>query len=270
MRMFSRFVGVIFALALAGSASAQTSAVAVGSAPGMAGVAQTVKVTATVTAIDQATRDVTLKGPQGNELTVTAGAAVKNFASIKVGDKVDVQYVEEEALTLELKKGGGMVVARTEKSGAAGAKPGEKPAGAYGRQVTIVADVIGLDAAKQVVTLKGPQRTVDLEIADPEQFKRIAKGDQVEATFAGARARRGAGEEVALCCTARHGQTPPCRARQVQSPAHRARRSAYGGRDGRRAGATSIWQSNASTRRTRLYSKAVGERTPALPGARSR
>ncbi|HQR10595.1 MAG TPA: hypothetical protein PLW68_04630, partial [Casimicrobiaceae bacterium] len=55
--------------------------------------------------------------------------------------------------------------------------------GAVGRQVTIVADVVGVDAAKQVVTLKGPQRTVELKVRDPEQFKLIAKGDQVEATY---------------------------------------------------------------------------------------
>ena len=170
-------LGTFFAL----SAAAQTGAVVAGTAPGMAGVAQTVKVTATITAIDKASRDVTLKGPQGNELTVTAGPEIKNFDKLKVGDKVDAQYVE--ALTLELKKGGGMVVARTEKSGAVGAKAGQTPAGAVGRQVTIVADVVGVDPAKQVVTLKGPQRTVDLKIPDPEQFKRIAKGDQVEATF---------------------------------------------------------------------------------------
>ena len=181
MRNLSVVIGFVVVFAVGGTALAQTGAVAVGTAPGMAGVAQTAKMTATITAIDPATRDITLKGPQGNEVVVTAGPEVKNFASMKVGDAVDVQYVE--ALTLELKKGGGMVVGRTEKSGAAGAKPGDKPAGAVGRQVTIVADVVGLDPAKQVVTLKGPQRTVDLKVADPEQFKRIAKGDQVEATF---------------------------------------------------------------------------------------
>jgi hypothetical protein len=52
-----------------------------------------------------------------------------------------------------------------------------------GRQVTIVADVVAVDPAKQVITLKGPQRTVDLRIPDPDQFKRIAKGDQVEAKY---------------------------------------------------------------------------------------
>ena len=162
-------------------AFAQTGSAMVGTAPGKAAAMETVKITATITAIDKATRDVTLKGPQGNEMVVTAGPEVKNFDQLKVGDQVNLNYME--ALTLELKKGGGMVVARTEKAGAAGAKPGEKPAGAVGRQVTVVADVVALDPAKQVVTLKGPQRTVDLKIPDPEQFKRIAKGDQVEATY---------------------------------------------------------------------------------------
>jgi hypothetical protein len=152
-----------------------------GTAPGKAGVAQTVKMTATITAIDKATRDITLKGPQGNEVTVTAGPDVKNFDQMKVGDQVNAQYVE--ALTLELKKGGGMAVARTEKAGAAGAKAGEQPAGMVGRQVTIVADVVDVNPARQTVTLRGPQRTVELVVADPAQFKMISKGDQVEAKY---------------------------------------------------------------------------------------
>ena len=176
------FVALGLAAAVAAlPALAQTGSAMVGTAPGKVAAVETIKVTATITAIDKATRDVTLKGPQGNEMTLTAGQEVKNFDQLKVGDKVDLNYIE--ALTLELKKGGGLVVQRTEKAGAAGAKPGEKPAGAVGRQVTVVADVIAVDPAKQVVTLKGPKRTVDLKIADPEQFKRIAKGDQVEAMF---------------------------------------------------------------------------------------
>jgi Cu/Ag efflux protein CusF len=163
-------------------ALAQTGAAVVGKGPGVAGAAQTVKVTATITAIDQATRDVTLKGPKGREVTVQLGPEVKNFAQLKVGDTVTAEYIE--ALTLELKKGGKAVVARTEKAGAApAAKPGEKPAGVAGRQVTITADVTAVDPATQTVTLKGPKQTVDLKIADPEQFKLIKVGDQVEANY---------------------------------------------------------------------------------------
>ena len=174
-------IGLALAGASAWPAAAQTAAVVGGSAPGKAGVAATVKLTASITAIDKATRDVTLKGPQGNEVTVTVGPDVKNFDKMKVGDQVNVEYVE--ALTLELKKGGGQKVARTEQAGAVGAKPGAQPTGAVGRQVTIVADVIDVDTAKQSVTLRGPKRTVTLNVPDPEQFKRIAKGDQVEATY---------------------------------------------------------------------------------------
>ncbi len=169
------------AAALISPVGAQSGTAVVGTAPGMAAAAESIKITATITAIDKKTRDITLKGPQGNEVTLTAGSAVKNFDQMKVGDQVKAEYVE--ALTLELKKGGGLVVQRTEKAGVAAAKPGERPAAAGGRQVTIVADVVGVDAARQTISLKGPQRTVDLRIPNPEQFKRIAKGDQVEATY---------------------------------------------------------------------------------------
>ena len=85
---------------------------------------------------------------------------------MKVGDQVNAAYTE--ALTIELKKGGGMAVARTEQAGAAGAKPGDSPAGLVGRQVTVVADVIDVNPATQTITLRGPQRTVELKVRDPD------------------------------------------------------------------------------------------------------
>jgi len=162
-------------------AAAQTGTAVVGKGPGVVGAAQTVKVTATITAIDSATREVTLKGPKGNEVTIYAGPEVKNFAQMKVGDQVNAEYAE--ALTLELKKGGGKAVGVTEQSGTAGAKPGDKPAGVAGRQVKIVADVVDINAATQTLTLKGAKQTVEMKVRDPEQFKLVAKGDQVEATY---------------------------------------------------------------------------------------
>ncbi|MGA8031205.1 MAG: hypothetical protein WCB48_02335, partial [Casimicrobiaceae bacterium] len=67
--------------------------------------------------------------------------------------------------------------------GAVTAKPGEAPAAVGGRQVTVVGDVVGLDPATQTVTVRGPHRTVELDVRDPEQFKLIALGDQIEATY---------------------------------------------------------------------------------------
>ena len=181
MRKLIGSIGFAVLATLASPAPAQTGTAVVAKGPGVAGAAQTVKLTATITAIDAATRALTLKGPEGKEVTLTAGQEVKNFAQMKVGDQVNVEFVE--ALTLELKKGSTAPVARAEQAGASAAKPGERPAGAVGRQVTITAEVMNVDPKTQVVTLRGPQRTVELKVADPEQFKRVAKGDRVEATY---------------------------------------------------------------------------------------
>src|SRR5437763_5339137 len=102
MQQLFAIVGFLVA-ALAWPAAAQTGAAVVGKGPGVAGAAQTVKVTATITNIDAATREVTVKGPKGREVTLLVPPEVKNFAQMKVGDQVKVQYTE--ALMLELKKG---------------------------------------------------------------------------------------------------------------------------------------------------------------------
>jgi len=149
--------------------------------PGKGTVTNVAKITASVEAIDAAKRTVTLKGPEGKVVTITAGPEVKNFDQIKVGDFLVVLYVE--ALTLELKKGGTALRQRTDRDMGVAAKPGERPAGAVGTKTTVIADVIAVDPKKQVVTLRGPERTVDLKLRDPEQFKLVKVGDQVEATF---------------------------------------------------------------------------------------
>jgi Cu/Ag efflux protein CusF len=181
MRKLTIIAAAVVSLA-AGVAFGQTgSTVAAKSEPGKVSIAEAVRITATVEAIDAARRLVTLKGPEGNSFVVQAGPEVKNFNQVKVGDLVVVRYVE--ALTLELKKGSGGIRERVEREGAAAAKPGEKPAGVVGRTVTVIADVIAVDAAKQSIRLRGPQRTVDLKVKDPEQLKLIKVGDQIEATF---------------------------------------------------------------------------------------
>jgi hypothetical protein len=153
----------------------------VASEPGKAAVTEAIVVTATVTAVDKATRLVSLKGPEGKFIHVEAGEEVRNFDQIKVGDMVAVRYVQ--ALELELRKGSGLRQ-HSEKESAGRAKPGEKPAAAAGRQVTVVADVVGVDPEKKIISLKGPKgRIVDLKVNNPDHFKVVRKGDQVEAVY---------------------------------------------------------------------------------------
>ena len=151
------------------------------SSPGKGTAERVAKITAEVQAVDAANRTVTLKGPRGKIVTLPVGPEVKNFDQIKAGDFVVVRYYE--ALTLELKKGGTAMRERTERDAADRAKPGERPAAAGARQVQVVADVIAVDPKTQTVTLRGPNRVVDLKVRDPKQFKLVKVGDQVEATY---------------------------------------------------------------------------------------
>ena len=171
---------IAIAAAFAVNASAQTNVVT-SSGPGQASVENTVDLTATIIAIDKTTRDITLKGPKGNWVVVTAGPEVKNFDEMKVGDTVHARYVE--ALVLELKKGSDLAVTRTEETTASGAKPGAQPHGVAGRRITVVANVVAVNSKTQIVTLQGPQLSAEVKVADPDQFKRIKKGDQVYATY---------------------------------------------------------------------------------------
>ena len=152
----------------------------VASEPGKAAAVSTVQVTAQVVSIDKATRTVTLKGPR-QTVDVVAGDEVKNFDQIKVGDRVDVTYVE--ALTLELKKTKAPLTMSGE-AGAIRAAPGSTPAGAVGRQITALCDVVDVNKKKSTITLKGPRGNVmELNVRNPDQFKVVKKGDQVEVTY---------------------------------------------------------------------------------------
>ncbi len=55
---------------------------------------RTVNISATVEALDMTSRSVTLRGPQGNRVTLTVGDHVKNLEEVKVGDLVTAGYTE--------------------------------------------------------------------------------------------------------------------------------------------------------------------------------
>ena len=154
----------------------------VATAPGKGVAMQAAQASAKVEAVDKATRAVTLKLANGETRTITAGPEVRNFDQIKVGDTLTIKYLE--ALALELKKDGKAIVGRSEVKSMERSDPGKKPGGAATREITAVADVVNVDAAKKVVSVKNKEgQIIDLNIRDPEQLKLIKKGDQIQATY---------------------------------------------------------------------------------------
>lgn len=160
---------------------APQGATVVASEPGKAVAVTVVEATATVVAVNAATRTVTLKGAQGRLMDVVCGDEVRNFAQIRVGDEVQVKY--QEALSLELKKTRAPLDAKGS-TAAVRAEPGARPAGAVGREITVLADVVAVDPKKSTITLKGPAgNVVELKVRNQDHFKVVKKGDQVEAVY---------------------------------------------------------------------------------------
>ena len=177
----SALLGALALPAVAQKSGGDTSAATMQTSPGKATLRQERQIVATVEAVDAAKRQVTLKGPKGNVVPLTVGPDVRNLEQVKVGDQVRVRYAE--ALSLTLKKDGKELPSAKSASEMMRAPVGATPGGAVGEQVTVIANVIAVDAKTHQVTLKGPNRTVDLYVEDPEQLKLIKVGDQVEAVY---------------------------------------------------------------------------------------
>lgn len=160
-------------------AQAAEVAAEVTTAPGKANLVEAVSAQATVTAIDMASRKVSLKNAAGEAFDIVAGEQVTNLANLKVGDTVALRYMQ--MLDLELPKGTAGVRKRVVEVAADKAEAGEKPGAGIGKKVTLYGDVIAVDKGQQTITVKGVDHTLVLKVHNPAQFALIAKGDQIKA-----------------------------------------------------------------------------------------
>jgi Cu/Ag efflux protein CusF len=123
------------------------------------------RVTATVEAVDQATRAVTLKDANGEKVSFIVGPNARNLAQLKVGDVVTIEY--GQAVAVKLAKTSVKERARTVTEAIERAEPGQKPGGVVAREVKVTASIEKIDTKTNMVTLKGPQQTVDMKVQDP-------------------------------------------------------------------------------------------------------
>jgi Cu/Ag efflux protein CusF len=141
-----------------------------------------VTATATVKAIDQKTRRVTLRRPDGSLVKFTAGDSVRNLAQVKVGDEVAVSYYESLAYEV-LKPGEGAPGAAVAED-VQRAKLGEKPGATGARVTTVTVTIAGIDKAAGTVTLKDPDGDAKtIKVRDPQKLDRVAVGDLVQITY---------------------------------------------------------------------------------------
>ncbi len=138
---------------------------------------------ATVESVDYESRKVTLKGPEGNLLTIEVEETVKNLPQVEVGDLLTVEYVEAVSIQI-LGKDEAVELGTTGVAVVASAEPGQKPAGVAVEGITIIATIEAIDKDQQLVTLKnadGESRTV--KARNPDNLEKVAVGDKVMISY---------------------------------------------------------------------------------------
>jgi len=137
-------------------------------------------VTATVTKINQTTREVTVKTTDGQEHSFIAGDQVKNLAQVKKGDIITAVYTEE--IAYQVKHHGETGAQGT--AAVASAKPGSMPAGIAAKQVVVTVQITAIDPTVPTVTFKGPQgNTQTIKVKDPQKLVGVKVGDMVDITY---------------------------------------------------------------------------------------
>jgi Cu/Ag efflux protein CusF len=139
-----------------------------------------VTATATIKAIDPATRSITLRTENGDEDTFTVGPAVTRFDQLKVGDTIRVTYME--SLVFQLRKPGSTAAAPA--TGVAGGRLKDVPGGAIGTQQTTTVTVKAVDMNVPSITVTTADgRTLTRKIAEEKNLEGVQVGDQIEITY---------------------------------------------------------------------------------------
>src|ERR1035441_9057328 len=119
-------------------------------------IVETYKVTATVTAVDAASRKVTLTMADGAKTTFKAGPEVVNFDQIQVGDLVKATVAEQ--LVVFVRKNG-EPASDGEAAAVALAPVGAKPGVVMANTVEVTAKVEAIDLGRRKATLRFPDGT---------------------------------------------------------------------------------------------------------------
>jgi Cu/Ag efflux protein CusF len=141
-------------------------------------MSESVTIKATIEAIDQTAKKVTLKGPRGNYVEVDA-STMPRFDQLKVGDVVTATYTE--SLAVHIRKPG-------EPAPTAGSDTVTRREGAPGataqRQRTVSVDVQAIDKQASSITVKTADgRVLSFRVENPKNLETVKVGDKVDVTY---------------------------------------------------------------------------------------
>jgi hypothetical protein len=142
-----------------------------------------ITVQGTIEAVDYTRRTVTIRGQQGNVVTLDVPPNASRFEQVKVGDPVTATYYDR--ITVRVKPAGEPALDRTEEAMIA-APPGALPGATRTRQRVTTVTITGWSPVDKVVTFVGPNGTAYsrrlLDSTDPAIVDVLKVGDRVDVT----------------------------------------------------------------------------------------
>jgi hypothetical protein len=140
---------------------------------------ETKVVTASVEAIEKATREVTVKKPDGTYDVFYFPETIKRFDTLKVGDKITAKYYDN--LILRVKAPGEKAV---DSSSAGLVKAEGRPAATFSHQRTITATIVAIDQAVPSITFTGPHGwKYSSRVEDKKALEKVKVGDRLDITW---------------------------------------------------------------------------------------
>ncbi len=173
---------ILITAALSLSVSAVSAGQAASSDKPSISASQAVKMTAVVEAIDYETREVVLRGPEGNTRTITASPAEQNLDQVKPGDLVNVEYIQN--ISIEVFANDGTEPGTGSMSAIARAEKGQEP-GVTAMETQIVTAIVeDINIEANTFKLRWPDGNIaEYEARDPENLKKADVGDLVVITY---------------------------------------------------------------------------------------
>jgi hypothetical protein len=142
--------------------------------------AETITATATIEAIEQKSRVLTLKNEDGTHEMVQVPASVTRFSELKVGDKITARYYS--SLIVRLKKPGEAAI--DVEKGAITPGSGASPAGTVATQRTLTVTVVAIDPKIPSITVKSANGwTYSRRVEDPKALAQLKVGDKLDITW---------------------------------------------------------------------------------------
>jgi len=183
----STLVLIVAALAAGGCQSAAPKAAPAEPAPSAPFTAASARINlqGQITALDKASRAVTITGSDGGIVDFVASPEVRNFNQLKVGDKVSLDY--EAAVALELQPAGSDQVGVSSAQGGTVSPAGSRPGGSKSNTVSVVTEVVAVDPVANTIALKGPRGyTQIIAVQRPDlqaKLPNVKRGDLLRISY---------------------------------------------------------------------------------------